>query len=191
MKTDRLLLAALILSVAVNLLLAGVFMGRLAGPERSAGPVDPMMGMRRLIRDLPEERAEALGEQYRNYFATVRPRFRELRAAQRQLRSAILTDPLDREAVRGAMIGLQDQLRDSQGVAHDTFIELIAALTLEERHQLIAFMSPPPRHGRPKGERPPPDQAGKDWKRDTASETTPRFNSGSAASAPTEDHQRP
>ena len=158
MMNSRVLLGVLIVSVAINLLLAGVFLGRLAGPERAPRPVDPIMGVRRLIRDLPEERAAALAERYRAYFSALRPRFREIRASQQELREAMLTEPLDRDAARRAMATFQNQLRDSQGDAHEAFVELLAALTLEERQQLITFMSTPPRHGRPgprpQGERP-------------------------------------
>ncbi len=178
MKTDRLLLGALILSVAVNLLLAGIFMGRLAGPERSVGPVDPVMGMRRLIRDLPPERAEDLAEHYRHYFSTIRPRFRELRASQRQLREAMLTEPLDKAAVREAMVGFQNQLRDSQGQAHDAIIELMAALTLDERRQLITLMSPPPRHERPRSDRPSFDRPSAHGERGPGPEAPPRPGNG-------------
>ena len=148
-------------------------MGRLAGPGPSVGPVDPIIGMRRLIRDLPEERAEALSEHYRSYFSALRPRIRGLRAAQLDLREAMLTDPLDKTAVREAMVGFQAQLRDSQGQAHDPIIELMAALTLEERRQLITFMSPPSRHERPKGERPRFDGPGGFRERGADGETPP------------------
>lgn len=169
MKSKRLLVITVVVSVALNLLLVGMMFGRIVGPGLELRRVDPMMGMRRLLSDLPEERAAALAPFYREYFAAVRPRFREIRGAQSALRQAMLTDPLEQEAVRTALGAFRQHLFNSQGSAHDAFVTLAAELTLAEREQLVAFMNErpaldrrPPRpfpkypEGRPPGAPPPP-----------------------------------
>lgn len=152
MQSKRLLVIAVVISVALNLLLAGVILGRLAGPGPEMHRLDPMMGLRRLLSDLPDERAAALAPYYREYFSTLRPRFRELRSTQQDLRAAMLTEPLDREAVQSALAAFRQDLYNSQGAAHDAFVALAAELTLAERRQLVTFMSRRP----PGGARPSP-----------------------------------
>lgn len=157
MKSKRLLVITVMVSIALNLLLVGVMFGRIAGPGPELHRVDPVMGMRRLLSDLPDERATALAPYYREYFSAVRPRFREIRGAQNDLRQAMLTDPLDQEAVKTALSAFRQHLFNSQGSAHDAFTTLAAELTLTEREQLVAFMSErPSRDGRPSLDGRPP-----------------------------------
>ncbi|MGD8416199.1 MAG: periplasmic heavy metal sensor [Pseudomonadales bacterium] len=150
MPSNRLLIGIAVVSVALNLLLVGVVLGRFAGPEPGAARIDPVVGMRRLIRNLPEERAETLAPYYRDYFSALRPRFRELRGAQRQIREAMITDPLDAGALRTAMESFQSQLSRSQAAAREAFISLAGALTLAERRALVDAMD----DQRDRGERP-------------------------------------
>ncbi len=164
MKTKRALVIALVVSVALNLLAVGMFLGRQAGPRPEMQRVDPVFGMRRLLGDLPEERAQALAPLYREYFAAMRPRFKEIRSTQEALRQAMLTEPLDEPGLRAALQSFESQLSSSQRATQDAFIALAAELTLAEREQLVENMGKRPerwRQGdrqRPKpepGERPP------------------------------------
>ena len=163
MKTKRALEIALLVSIALNLMAVGVFLGRQAGPRPEIQRVDPVIGMRRLLSDLPEERAQALAPLYRDYFAAMRPRFKEIRRTQRALREAMLRDPLDASGLRTALDAFQTQLTGSQQASQDAFVALAEALTLEERRQLVENMSRRPERWRqsgpeqrpPRGERPP------------------------------------
>ena len=158
MKSERIVRVVAIVSVGLNLLLAGVILGRMAGPEVGMKRVDPMIGVRRLLHELPESRARALAPHYRRYFSTLRPRFRELRGVQDELKDAMLTEPLDRAALGEALNSFQARFSDSQRAARDAFVELAAAMTLEERRQLVTAMNEPPRRGeRPQPGRPPHD----------------------------------
>ena len=163
MTTKRALVIALLVSIALNLMAVGVFLGRQAGPRPEIHRVDPVLGMRRLLGDLPEERARMLAPLYRDYFAAMRPRFKEIRATQAALRAAMLTDPLDESALHTALASFEAQLAGSQRATQQAFVALAAALTLEERRQLVENMSrrserwrqnaPPERS--PPGKRPP------------------------------------
>lgn len=157
MPSNRLLIGIAVVSVALNLLLVGVVLGRFVGPQPGAARIDPIVGMHRLIRNLPEERAEALAPYYREYFSALRPRFRELRGAQRQIREAMMTDPLDVDALRTAMESFQSQLSRSQAAAREAFISLVGALTPAERRALVDAMD----DRRDRGERPFHHEPGK------------------------------
>lgn len=162
--SNRVLTVVVVISVALNLLLVGMMLGRIAGPGAETGRMDPIGGMRRLLSNLPEERAEVLAPFYRAYFTAMRPGFREIRGTQSDLREAMLTEPLDEDAVRAAMADFRQNLFDSQASAHIAFVNLVAELTLAERQQLVAAMNKrPPRDrrsgGRPPGEPPRPGRA--------------------------------
>jgi uncharacterized membrane protein len=154
MKTSRALVIGLIVSLGLNLLLAGVFLGRAAGPRPEMHRADPIFGMRRLIADLPAERAETLAPLYHDYVRALRPRFRDIRSTQRQLRDAMLTDPLDQTAALDALQSFQRQLTDSQRTTRKAFVALAAELTLSERQRLVENMDRRPDHWR--GDRTPP-----------------------------------
>ena len=149
MKSKRALVVALVVSIALNLVAVGIFLGRAAGPKPEMQRIDPVFGIRRLLGDLPEERAQALAPLYRDYFAAMRPRFREIRGTQEALRVAMLTDPLDEAGLRGALESIEAQLTGSQQASQDAFVALAAELTLAERQQLVENMGRRPERFRP------------------------------------------
>ena len=147
MKTNRYLIGGLIASLAINLALVGFLAGRASNIEfNNMSRVDPMMGMRTLLRDLPQDRQEALMPKFREYFSALRPRFRDIRSAQNSLREAILSDPLDTAALQQALNRFNTNLFESQANGHEALIALIVALNAEERKRLIVNLHKPNRH---------------------------------------------
>lgn len=146
MKTNRYLIGGLIASLAINLALVGFLAGRASNIEfNNMSRVDPMMGMRTLLRDLSQDRQEALMPQFREYFSALRPRFRDIRGAQDSLRDAILSDPLDTAALQQALNKFNTNLFESQANGHEALIALIVALNAEERKRLIVNLHKPSR----------------------------------------------
>lgn len=156
MNTKRYLIGGLILSIALNLVLVGVLVGR-AVTLSPGMRVDTMISMRRLLHDLPEERIAVLRPHYRDYMAHLRPGFRDIRGAQATLRKAMLTEPFEPSAVEAALKMLNSHLFDTQGKTHQALISLLSALTAEERSQLAAYLAEPVR----RGEGPPRPRAGR------------------------------
>lgn len=149
MNNKRALIVALVVSIALNLVAIGIFLGRQAGPRPDMHRVDPVFGMRRLLGDLSEQRAQELAPLYRQYFAAMRPRFREIRSTQEALRRAMLTDPLDETELRNALRSFDDQLSRSRQATQDAFVALAAALSPGERQQLVENMGRRPERWRP------------------------------------------
>lgn len=137
MRTERYLIVGLVLSLIVNGVLAGMLVGRALPGDRPPPPVAPMLGMRMLPGDLPADREAALRPHYRRYLASLRPRFREIRSAQAALQEALLTEPLDRQALAEALDALSTELHETQNRARDALLDLAAALTLDERRSLL------------------------------------------------------
>ncbi len=160
MKNKRTLIIALLVSAALNLVAVGIFLGRQAGPRPEMHRVDPVFGMRRLLGDLPEQRAEELAPLYRAYFAAMRPRFQEIRGTQESLRAAMLAEPLDQADLRQALQSFEAQLTRSQQATQEAFVALAAELTLDERKQLVENMGRRPDRWRKDRERPSGGDAG-------------------------------
>lgn len=158
MTSKRYLILALALSVMVNLVLAGVFIGRatMAGSMAAGGMkgLDPTLGLRHLVADLEEERRTTLEPLLRSYFSALRPRFREIRGSQESLREAMLSEPLDRAALKSALADFNSHLFQTQEQAQDALVELADAMTLGERSKLVTYLERPP--ARERLRRPPP-----------------------------------
>lgn len=148
MKSSRYLIAALAISVAINLALLGFVLGRASNLDRPAMRVDPQLGVGRLLRDMPAERREAIEPLVKDYFRSLRPRMRQVQRAQGAIRDAILTEPFDAEAMADALGTFNTRLYESQARGHPQLVRLLAALSIEERRELVQrFRRPRERQG--------------------------------------------
>jgi uncharacterized membrane protein len=121
----------LILSLTVNLLIAGVVIGRwLAGDERPRG-VDRTIGW--MVRVIPEERREMAEA----YFDAARPQLEAARAERMDQFGAVLqairTEPFDPAALGSAMTATLETRSSQRAIVYDRFATLLAQLTPEER----------------------------------------------------------
>ena len=145
---------ALILSVAVNLALAGFIMGRTGLRGFAEMAPDPSLGAFRVLRELPESRRDALRPMMRDHFREVRPDLRRLRAAQEDIGRALAAEPYAPEALAEALSRFRDALLASQAHSHQALMALAAQMTPEERRRMLDAMD---RH--PRGRSPPPDHS--------------------------------
>jgi hypothetical protein len=151
----RMLVIALVASVALNLLLVGIGIGhRLAGPPPML-QTTPMFGLMQFARTLPEDRQQALMEEFGAYRNTARPAFREMRGLQQRLRDQIRSEVLDPVALKAALDALQSHMQDNQATNHEAFVRLMQLLTYEERLALDAsFATARGRHSGGQGHGP-------------------------------------
>ena len=148
MNRTRWLAALLAASVALNLGLAGFVAGQVfsRGP---GGPLqDPARGLAHAIRGLPDERRDALKPLLRSQMRRIGPSVRQLRGAQRDLARLATAEPFDRQALESALEGFRNGLLASQERSHRALVEVLAALTKDERQQLLESMRHrgPPHH---------------------------------------------
>jgi Spy/CpxP family protein refolding chaperone len=133
-RTQKVLIVGLVVSIGINLLLAGVLLGhRLGGGHPPMMPMNPMFGLMHFVRELPEERQAQLQTSLAALRSASRPAFAHMRQMQENLRTEIRRDPLDPAATRQALTALQEHLRDHQATSADAFLELLQALTPGER----------------------------------------------------------
>ena len=166
------LVIALAISVALNVGMLGLGIG-FAGSHHWGRGVDPTAGLARLLRSLPEPRREELmqggapamsnGELRRRIGASMR----DLRASQRQIGSALATEPFDPEAAAAALASFREHFAANQADSHEAFVAILERLTPEERRQFLETMRPSKdrrgRHGnrpRPEGARRGPARTG-------------------------------
>jgi uncharacterized membrane protein len=137
------LVAALAVSLILNLVAAGFILGRLTGGPRFVAP-DPTAGFGRLLRFLPEDRREALAPTLRGHRAHVMRDARTLRARHRAVFDALAAEPYDPDTLVRALADLRATLNSTQESAHRSLAELAESLSPEERRALAEAMRHPP-----------------------------------------------
>jgi uncharacterized membrane protein len=137
------LLIALGASLVINLALGGFVLGTMT----AAAPVptvDPTMTSLRLVRDLPDERRQALGPLLRESVRAMRPEVRRMRAAQHRINASLATEPFDPDELDAALREFRDALVASQQLSHPGLVRLAVAMTPRERALLRDAMGSPP-----------------------------------------------
>ena len=147
---NRWLVGALIVSIVVNLLLAGFVVGRMSGDFGfrdgiGAAPKLPPIGF--LERDRRREVMRGLDAR-----REIRPILRELRRSQRDMRSALVQEPFDEAALSRALAEFRGRLEESQALSHKKLVQVAARLTPDERRRLARTMD---RRDGPPDKRPP------------------------------------
>ncbi len=132
MSKQNLLLLVLIVSVSVNLLVAGVVIGR-AGVKRPPEPPPAAWAAEQLDPATRQLVRRRMGEQMQ----TVRPLREEMRAATRDIRRAVSAEPYDPVAMADALARLRDVKGRYEALIHDSFAELSADLPKRQRVALL------------------------------------------------------
>jgi uncharacterized membrane protein len=148
MRTNKWLIGGLVVSLIVNLLLAGFVAGRLSGfgPPPGFGP-DPTTGFFRLLGFLPDDRRSAITPELRKQMSTLMPVLRKMRGDQHDVFETLTAEPFDPAALEAALADLRTNLTAAQIASHHSFVEMAKSLTPEERKSLARAMRRPHSHG--------------------------------------------
>jgi uncharacterized membrane protein len=149
MNKSTALLAALIVSVGINLLIAGVFLGRMGMPRNEPPPAAWT------ARDLSPETRGLVRDRMREQLPRVRPLRREMREAQGAVRAAVLAEDFDPAALRAALANLREVGNRYEEFIHENLAEVAASLSPQEREALVQAALER-RGGGDRGPRPPP-----------------------------------
>ncbi len=155
-RSGKWLAAALTASLAVNVFLGGLFVGRWMGPSpvmadrgppRGERPVQAMLDRMAGALDTADRATfERVIDRHRQRLSATGTEFREARHRTVELMSA---EPLDRPKLEKAMADLRERNQEFQSTMHAALIDVAAALPAEARHKIAAA-------GRPRGERERP-----------------------------------
>ena len=133
MTKGKWLTIALVVSLGINLLLAGFALGsKFRGPP-SGMMMNPMFGLMRYADSLPSQRRAELLKEMRAFRPAGFAGFRKMRELQANLRAEIRRDPLDPVALKAALTALQDQMQIHQSASLDAFVQLMQSLSPAER----------------------------------------------------------
>jgi uncharacterized membrane protein len=118
--------------MAVNLLVAGVLMGRVgAKPPEEAPP------MAWAARELDPEVQQLVRRRMREALPNVRPVREEMRSASIELRRLMAADDFNPEAAKAALARMRAVTDRYQQLVHENLVELAAELPKEQRAALL------------------------------------------------------
>jgi len=155
-RSGKWLAAALTASLAVNVFLGGLFVGRWMGPSPVLADRGPPRG-ERPVQAMIDRMANALDAGERATFEAVMDKHRarlsatnaEYRDARRRTVELMSAEPFDAAKLEAAMRHLRDRNIEFQTTMHTALIEAAAALPPAARQKIAAA-------GRPRGERERP-----------------------------------
>jgi len=150
MISNRWLIIALVISVAVNIGSVGFFTGRASAGDFKPPRLDPTMNLSRLVRALPQDRRDELRDPIRAHFKMMRSNTQGVRDAQQQLSRDLSATTLDKRALQTSLDQFREALCESMAAGNRSLVDLAALMTPEERVLLVRSVGPPGRSHRPK-----------------------------------------
>ena len=144
MVKQRWINVALVVSLALNLLVAGAFLGRwLKGHSDHRGP---LAWATKTLDTNTRERLRPILEENR---AATRELRRHIRIASEEVRDAIRAEPFDEARLAKALVNLRAVSGQYQEVVHTVALKTLATLTADERGRIGALLlRPAPPGGR-------------------------------------------
>ena len=148
MNKTKLILLALLVSVAVNLIFIGGISYRASMLQAFSGrPFPPNVGW--IVRDLSEERRSELASFLERSADEIGPMRGQMFAAQRQVNQLMAAPEFDSEAINQAFAELREVNLHYQALSHEQSIALLNELTAQERQMALEFVNRRgPRDGR-------------------------------------------
>lgn len=136
---NKLILIALVASVAVNLVFIGGIGYRTSNTrEFGTRPFPPNVGW--VVRDLSEERRIELEPLLEQSYSEIRPIRREMGQAQRRVNELMASDTFDAQALGQAFTALREANERYQSLSHQQTITLLNELSEEERQIAQKFV---------------------------------------------------
>jgi uncharacterized membrane protein len=127
MNRHSLILAGLLMSLAVNLLIAGFFIGN----HRGARPEPPPMAW--ATEQLSPETQRRLRGQMRAQLSEVRPLREDMRKAQAAVRKAVAAEDYDPQVLALALEKSREVSERYQALIHKNLVEVSAELPKDQR----------------------------------------------------------
>jgi len=157
-RSGKWLAAALTASLAVNVFLGGLFVGRWMGPSPVMAERGPPRG-ERPIQAMLDRMAGSLDTRDRATFESAMDKHRqrlaatgvEFRDARRRTVELMAAEPLDRAQLERAMAHLRERNEEFQRTLHVALIDAAAALPPEARQKIAAAGRPRSERERPSG----------------------------------------
>tara|TARA_B110000196_G_scaffold235905_1_gene204383 strand:+ start:293 stop:775 length:483 start_codon:yes stop_codon:yes gene_type:complete len=136
MNKSRWLTVALLVSIAVNLLLVGIFFGRVIlggpGPERMPSQLGWM------IRHLDEPTRESLRSEMVEHIKRAGPLRKQMRSVQQTFNRQLLESTIDTEAMSQSLAELRHASDEYQTEMHEMMLLILPELDEQQRRQVLS-----------------------------------------------------
>lgn len=129
----------LVVSLAVNLLVAGMVAGSTFG-HRKGDRQDPFFGggMRPYVASLPESQREYVRDRLLHNRDAARAARQEMRRSAQNVRDAITTEPFDPDGLNTAFAAQRSVYDSIAAKGHHALVEILAGMSQDERAQFMA-----------------------------------------------------
>lgn len=132
-RKAALLVGALILSVCINMLAAGLILGKGWGTPRSKRGGEH--AVERLLETLPEQTRAAARSRFEAHRPELRDRLSAVREARKNVAALLGRPEVSREQLDAALAELRSRSADAQQVVHQAMVEAAADMPPEARRQ--------------------------------------------------------
>ena len=169
------LVAIVVISIAINLLLVGFYVGRQPLSGRTNMGIDATMGLQRMLQGLPDDRRRALLQDVAVSRREIASRHRALQKVQVDIERVMATEPFDAERIAQALENFRRRFDENQEDSHRLLVQLFEQMNPDERHTVRNALRRPrtrPDQGRPR--ELGPDRLGPRFDRDRQRPPRPR-----------------
>ncbi len=134
MNKSRWLTLTLILSLATNLLIAGIFIGRSMSRGEGAIYLPPNLGW--MIRHMDQPTRQALRSKIEEHSLAIKPIRQEMRKTQRAFDRLLVEPEPDVVALKETLTRLRSASDEYQRETHSVMLKLIPELNEEQRRRM-------------------------------------------------------
>jgi uncharacterized membrane protein len=127
MNKQHVLILALLVSLAVNLLIAGMVLGRLGGPRHGPPPME-WAG-----REMDPQTRTEVRRRLREQQDVFRPMRRDMVAASAAVREALAAEAYDPQVLAAALAEMREVTGRYQQLMHENLVAISADLPREQR----------------------------------------------------------
>ena len=169
------LVTIVVISVALNLLLVGFYIGHQPLPGRTNVSIDPTMGLPRVLQGLPEDRRRALLQDVDVSRREIASRHRALQKVQLDIERIMETEPFEPDELAQALENFRRRFDENQEDSHRLLVQLFEQIDPEERRAVriaLSQLRARPNQGRPR--ELGPDRLSPRFDRDRRREQRPR-----------------
>lgn len=136
---------ALVLSLAINLFIGGMVIGRLLHPprhpDRPPAPSAMLEGPGGVFEGLGGATRNRVFGRMKADSSQLRGSFDDLQTARETVGAAMVAEPFDRAALEAAFAGLRTSSKEAQATLHGLLVDAAAEMSVEERSALLRRMS--------------------------------------------------
>ena len=147
------LVAIVVISIAINLLLVGFYVGRQPLSGRTNMGIDATMGLQRMLQGLPDDRRRALLQDVDVSRREIASRHRALQKVQVDIERVMATEPFDAERLAQALENFRRRFDENQEDSHRLLVQLFEQMNPDERSVVRNALRRPrtrPDQGRPR-----------------------------------------